>query len=50
MTFVTGLVDAFSYLVLGHVFVANWRAHLSLVAAAVRLLGTSDAARVRERS
>jgi uncharacterized membrane protein YoaK (UPF0700 family) len=23
MTFVTGLVDAFSYLVLGHVFVAN---------------------------
>jgi hypothetical protein len=23
LTFVTGLVDAFSYLVLGHVFVAN---------------------------
>lgn len=31
MTFVTGLVDAFSYLVLGHVFVANMTGNVVLL-------------------
>jgi hypothetical protein len=31
MTFVTGLVDAFSYLLLGHVFVANMTGNVVLL-------------------
>ena len=33
MTLVTGLVDAFSYLVLGHVFVANMTGNVVSLAA-----------------
>src|SRR5437763_1354994 len=39
MTLVTGLVDAFSYLVLGHVFVANMTGNVVFLAFA--LAGTS---------
>jgi uncharacterized membrane protein YoaK (UPF0700 family) len=35
MTFVTGLVDAFSYLVLGHVFVANMTGNVLFLAFAI---------------
>src|ERR1700682_149908 len=35
MTFVTGLVDAFSYLVLGHVFVANMTGNVVFLGFAV---------------
>jgi len=35
MTFVTGLVDAFSYLVLGHVFVANMTGNVVFLAFAI---------------
>ena len=35
MTLVTGLVDAFSYLVLGHVFVANMTGNLVFLGFAV---------------
>src|SRR5271154_3258725 len=35
LTFVTGLVDAFSYLVLGHVFVANMTGNVLFVAFAL---------------
>jgi uncharacterized membrane protein YoaK (UPF0700 family) len=35
MTLVTGLVDAFSYLVLGHVFVANMTGNVMFIAFAL---------------
>ncbi len=35
MTLVTGLVDAFSYLVLGHVFVANMTGNVLFIAFAL---------------
>ena len=47
MTFVTGLVDAFSYLLLGHVFVANMTGNVVLLGfALVRAPGFSVAASV----
>ena len=50
MTMVTGLVDAFSYLVLGHVFVANMTGHVVFLAFALiggswRLIDGGDDAR-----
>jgi hypothetical protein len=47
MTMVTGLVDAFSYLVLGHVFVANMTGHVVFLAFA--LIGRELAPNRRRR-
>ena len=41
MTLVTGLVDAFSYLVLGHVFVANMTGNVVLLGFALAGLGAA---------
>src|SRR3984957_14157950 len=50
MTFVTGLVDAFAYLVLGHVFVANMTGNVVFLGFALAQAPASRSSRRPSRS